>query len=225
VWNFHKLEASIVIPYKDRPGRAPLLEFVYAWACVRFAEVIVANAGPADGGTFNKSRLINQGMQQATKNVLGYLDADCVVGDAELNNAVLTASHNLRLVYPHKRFIRLTEEETTRILQTCDPHNDMTLTQVLPRRKPTTPGGFVLFQREIYDNIQMDEDYTEWGAEDNDFRDRSRAMFGKEIRMENTLMLHLWHPPNNNRPPENITRYHQKRAALFSTYELPRPNN
>lgn len=204
------IDASVIIPFMDRDDRRPLFDYILQWARLRFRQVIVQEA-PADAAQFCKSRLMNLAAQEATKNVLGFLDADCWVSDTHLLRCFRLAASSRRLIYPYTTLIRLNQEQTLLQLQ-IDPANPAAENSPIWNRRELkilgrAPGGMMFCNRTSFDAIGgWDEKYIEWGAEDSDFKRRMKEKFGRELRCVGHL-YHLWHKPNENRPQANRDRY------------------
>lgn len=203
------IRATAIIPFRNRHDRLRLLRFVAAWADRRFQQVIIAEE-PDSPAPFCKSKLLNAATDQAETPLLCLLDADAICSDADLAQAASIASKVRTIVYPFQYIWRLGPTSTEQVLQ----ENPVTI-QIArlvenwqpPERRLTSPGTILFVPKETYLRVGgMDEGYFEWGAEDNDFRDRVRSAVGYERRIR-SWVYHLYHTPNPTRPKENLDRY------------------
>ena len=191
-----------VIPFRFTPSRYPAFEHVLDWALKRFD---VVHTPTAEGSQiFNKSALLNEGARQCQPNsLILLLDADTILEDQALRKSISLARSVRSMIKPFNKIVKLTEFETESLLS-GNPQ------RVHSGEKTKAPGGATLIRKSVYDLAGgHDENFLEWGGEDNAFRASVQAQVGRQRTIQGD-MIHLFHEINEIRPRANLIRYKQK---------------
>ena len=183
------MDVQIIIPWRPEPARQAACEWlVQYWAhrCGGRA-VVLSSDGEKDGAPFNRSRAINRGVAQWPEHVCVIADADVLICDWSLNNAIQLAATHDRLYLPYDCICNLTKLRTQRFLQL---HPDYRVRGSLYRKERSRAwaGGMCIVRGEFFLRYKMDERFHGWGAEDTEFLRRIPWQ-----RLPGPL-FHLWHP-------------------------------
>jgi len=205
----HGRGISLLIPFRaeeDSPRfRAFEWTIRYYASHLPGAEIIV---GTDDSLPFSKTKAFNHARERATGDVLVLIDADCYIDTDVLLHCAKEIrrerKRGYRLWYiPYRRFYRLTEEATRRVLKS-NPRD--------PLRFPTPPsekdteahssasrghwwGALIqVMPSEAYDMVGgCDPRFRGWGGEDVAFMRAVDTLYCKHKTTRNQV-LHLWHP-------------------------------
>lgn len=169
------------------------------------AEIVM---GDDDSVPFSKTAAVNKAFSSAKGDIIVILDADCylpgsVILDCSANIREARRSRKKLWYIPYRRFYRLTEAATLRILDS-DPARPFSfgdpppprmtepvrnsnyghwfgaLVQIMPSEAFTAAGG-------------MDERFAGWGGEDVSFMNAVDTLYGPHRTTPNGVQ-HLWHP-------------------------------
>jgi hypothetical protein len=150
------------------------------------------------GSGWSKGTAVNAAVEASSGDVLVISDADVMIGQQALRDAV-GRLENSAWVVPHKLIYRLTEDATRAVIADtlyADPHAFTHNRTRAPRRGP--PGGGVSVMRRE-DFVGMDERFIDWGGEDISFAWALDTLIGPHLRL-GAVMWHLNHktmkPPN-----------------------------
>lgn len=168
------------------------------------AEIIIAEDKTKQKGwdTFNKSKLINEGVRKSTGNVLFITDVDMVFIKNKISKAVEEAfSHSI--VFPHDA-IYFADEKTTRGilgLRTSDAFPKVDLSGMkVKTRKAKQPGGCFVITRQHYDQAGgHDERFVGWGSEDSVFIKAATTLIDLPYLRIPGASIHLFHPVDPER--------------------------
>lgn len=155
---------------------------------------------------FSKTRAVNNAASRAHGNIFVIADADCFIDINHVKAAIAqiqTSRHRLWMI-PYRRFYRLSEQATARILRSS-PHH--------PYHEPTPPppsdiepGGvdpshyghhyaamiMILPRQAFYAVGGMDPRFCGWGGEDISFMYAVDTLWGPHKTSKNDV-LHLYH--------------------------------
>ena len=201
------MDLSIIMAYKSDNGG--LRDKHLHWTLFRYklmfpeAEIIISEDKQSnlskDWEGFNKSRFINFGVKNATRNNLLITDIDVVLSKKTIEEGTRVAKDH-SLVMPVFNLYRLTESTTMDILSKPPninmPKIDLSKQSKLIR-EGTYPCGFHIITKEHY--IQSggyDERFVGWGREDNAFQRVVMTMVDKPYMRLDADVYHLWHPRN-----------------------------
>ncbi len=212
--------ATYILTYRDGgvPQRRANLDAVLAWLA-RFTQVSVIvveqDVAPTlptplpyprchgvfayNPGPFNKSWGYNVGARLTQTAMLGFGDADVIVGDA-LWESFQLLEHNMLAVKPYRRLLDLSEEESgpvragdfDRIPQrsaTAPPNRE-----AIGERIVFAGGSFVIRIEAFHALGGWDERFVGWGGEDDAFSYRIERARLRCTELDVAPAMHLWHP-------------------------------
>lgn len=205
---------SIVIPFRAprNTGDARVRNLVWLeryWkAQLPGAEVIIGD-DPDTDKPFSKAVAINRAVARSHGDILvlvdadGFLPAHDVLHCADEIRKARKRGHKLWFV-PYRRFYRLTEEATQRILAS-DPRNPYTLPDPPDARDSMSDDPAVnkahwygaliqIVPREGFDAVGgWDERFRGWGGEDHAIMRATDTLYGLHKTLPGRV-LHFWHP-------------------------------
>lgn len=187
---------SAVVPYRETPSRADLLDAVVAHLAIVADEVVVIDGG---GDPFSRGVSINAGVEQATGDLIFICDADLLVPYEQLDEAIIM-SRSFGMVIPFDEYLYLTSGATRRILDGAP------LDPAAPARfrMKDSVGGACVIRRATFDAVGgFDSRFRGWGGEDYAFWAAVNTLDGPVGRVEGPL-YHLHHVMDDTRPQENI---------------------
>jgi len=244
--NASKLE--VIIPVKDRAQVMPCVQSL-TQSIDKVARVIVCDGGsteaqcveslhelerqdnvqvmhlPASG--FNKARLINQGIAQATSDVLLISDADIIWNEASLNallNHVLSDTQTICYVQDVEESVAHSVAlKRDRYTYNLHLNNDVALVSVVPGSDQSgnyRPGCGLICARRLtllalggYKEI-----FTGWGWEDQDLLIRA-SLFGIQISATGKV-LHLSHEDTaRNRHYGNVEPIQTRNSNIITSMQ------
>ena len=172
------------------------------------AEIIIEEDNSDKGwDTFNKSKLLNQGVARSHGRVLFITDIDMIF----IKNKILAAVEQIdrySVVFPLDEILFMDELQTEAILKAKNTAsfpriNLFKMPQeklVRKKRKDRDPGGSYIITRENYDKIGgHDERFVGWGSEDSAFIKAATTMIDKPSLRIGSIAYHLYHPTDNDR--------------------------
>lgn len=206
--------------YTGRPGKISLLvpfrtdhaerERNWRWlerywrAVMPEAEVIV---GTDDGRPFCKTAAVNRAFRRSTGDIIVVLDADCYISPESIRECARrireARAYGRPLWYmPYKRFYRLTEPASMRLLES-DPADALTFGDPPPDADLDSSSGvsighwygalIQMMPREAFIEVHgMDERFRGWGGEDISFMYAIDTLFGRH-RVFNGPVYHVHH--------------------------------
>ena len=145
---------------------------------------------------FNRSWLFNIGANESQGNILAFLDADVVFGDDYLHRIVSDLRSPYMLGW--NRSVWLNERGTAMYVAAKEYSENWPESQVTELKRPVFRGGSAglshIFTRKFFfDGLGgYNENFNQWGAEDNDMMTRAIVAAGKQYIMDYTL-IHLYH--------------------------------
>ena len=212
--------ATYILTYRDGglPQRRANLDAVLAWLArfthisVIVVEQDVAPTLPAplpyprchgvfayNPGPFNKSWGYNVGARLAQSAMLGFGDADVIVG-AALWDAFQLLEHHMLAVKPYRRLLDLSEEESRPVLagdferipqrDAASPPNR----EAIGERIVFAGGSFVIRLEAFNAPGGWDERFVGWGGEDDAFSYRIERARLRCTELDEAPAMHLWHP-------------------------------
>lgn len=151
-----------------------------------------------DGTRFHKTKLLNTAVENAPGNYIVMVDADTYL-DEVAAKSIYDSVERLKteiplktaLVYPFDSVDYLTEGQT-RDLLAGKPVNSKFCTHGVHIQRQT--GLCNIFEKASWQAVRMfDEDFYEWGAEDDSFAYKLKRKIGKIDRVPGHV-YHLFHP-------------------------------
>src|SRR5690606_29913306 len=148
----------------------------------------LAGDGGMDDEPFNKSRAVNTSVAHWPEHVCVIADADVLICDWSLRQAIQLAATHDRLYLPHNSVCRMTKVQSERFLQ-LPPDYRVSGRLYRNQRTRAAPGGMWVVRGEFFLRYKMDERFVGWGGEDTELLGRI-----PRIRLSGPL-FHLWHVP------------------------------
>lgn len=165
-------------------------------------------------GNWSKGAAIHRAFEQSTSDVLVLADADSYVDADVLADAVERCHRGVPWVMPHRSVYRLTEDETTLVLDGHRPRIEKVVR--FPYHGPAG-GGVVVMTRAAYVAVNgIDERFEGWGGEDISLGMALHTLTGPHERLTSDL-IHLWHPhpaPHGRGSPESEALAGRYKAAV-----------
>jgi hypothetical protein len=129
---------------------------------------------------------VNAAVAQSPEHVCVIADADVLICDWSLRQAIQLAAPHDRLYLPHSRVCRMTRLQSERFLQ-LPPDHQVSGRLNRTQRTRAAPGGMWVVRGEFFLRYKMDERFCGWGGEDTELLGRI-----PRIRLSGPL-FHLWH--------------------------------
>ena len=222
-------DVSVVVPRRGDDGPR---DASWQWVRRRYEdlwpdwEIVVHDVE----GEWNKPTVLNEAVKRASGRVLVVTDSDILL-PAERTEAAVAAAHVHGWVMPHSVTVRLSEQETGRILQQNPsgwPDPDRTSVQKKPYQA-TPGGGIFMLTRTAWDDVGgFDPTFRGWGFEDDAWGLAADTLLPDPLRMDGDLW-HLWHPPGprskHPQMPANrrrLSAYRQVAGDRHGMWELTR---
>lgn len=206
---------SAVVPYRPAAGRSDAFGFVRDYLADNVDEVIVCDDG---GSPFSRGCSINQGVLEASGDLLVICDADLVVPVDQLDLAVIKVAAGGGMVLPFDRYHYLTGAASLEVMAGVAP------TPTTPREfsMESSVGGVCVIDRATFNLVGgFDPRLRGWGGEDYAFWSAVDTL--ASVERVPGLLYHLWHPTDPVRPAENIdvmTSYMEARGDRAAMLEL-----
>lgn len=222
------MKVSIVMPCRDTD------EWRYAihsWVIVRirclYPDFELCLGDP--DGDFQRSQARNLAAAKATGDVLIVWDADTFCNDVFLKEALALVEQTGTWAFPYGRYYNLNETYTRDLIR-------KNARDEYPRPEPfevehdiESTGGIYVITRQAWDQIGgYDENFVDWGYEDNAFHLAGRTLVGAPSRVQKGWVSHLWHSaPESvrfNQPniEFNRSRYRKYESAQNNEYRMRR---
>lgn len=199
---------SLLVPFRtDNAERQRNWTWLLAYwrAALPEAEIVV---GTDNSVPFCKTAAVNRAFARSTGDVIVILDADCYISADTIRECarrirIARALHHTLWYMPYKRFYRLTEDASMRLLST-PPDAPMIFGDPPPPADLDPSGGvsyghwygalIQMMPREAFESVgDMDERFQGWGGEDVSFMFALDTLFGRH-RIYNGPVYHVHHP-------------------------------
>jgi hypothetical protein len=210
-------DVTIVVPLA---GSCPHRERAWAYAHARWETEhptwpIVIGACP---DPWRKAVAVRDGIQRAATPIVIVADAD--VWTPGIADAVELVRRERTWAQPHRRFLRLTESATARVLDGVTLLEDAMLDPLAHLERPYVQvlgGGVTILRRDAALAALPDPRFVGWGGQDIAWGLALQTLAGKPARGRLTT-VHLWHPPQervarNTGSPENMRLLRRYRAV------------
>jgi GT2 family glycosyltransferase len=202
---------SFIIPYRDdSPERAENQRIVAAYLqrCIEAhrwqADIIVEQPqGEERTQAFWKAQLINRAVRRSSAEAVAIIDADALVPEAQLAEALRLIAEGTDICYPHESaFLNVPRPLIQRIV--ADGYRLRSLEGArLENLNPGSFGGAVLFRRAAFWAAGgYNERFRSWGREDVEVHDRFIKL-GYRCRRTPGPLFHLDHPRTADSRPDN----------------------
>ena len=205
--NMPQKQLSIIMAYRADGGiRDRHKRWIEKHFALMFpdAEIIIVKDSSKDVGwdTFNKSKLLNQGVAQSSGRVLFITDIDMVFIKNKILRAIELADQ-YSIVFPHDKIYFINESITNQILNTRPaarfPRIDLTLMRCKTRNERQAGGSYVITRENYYKAGGHDERFVGWGSEDSAFIKAASTMIDLPFLRMHGPALHLHHPLSKDR--------------------------
>jgi hypothetical protein len=202
---------SFIIPFReDSPERAENLRIVRAYLQRCFAarrwqaEIIVEEPSHDERSqAFWRARLINRAVRRSSTDVVAIIDADVLIPEAQLAQALKLIADGTDFCYPHLgAFLNVPRTYIQRIVA-----ENFRLTCLegvqFENLNPGSFGGAVLFRRTAFWGAGgYNERFRSWGREDVEVHDRFIKL-GYSCQRTVGPLYHLDHPRPVDSSPDN----------------------
>lgn len=142
------MTATILIPFRDRgtdPHRQANLTRVLEWWSNYGTETLVVSDGRTGDEQFNRHKAYNRGAEQATGDVLAYVESDMLVDFRQMDTAIQWATDSPGLVVPFTERHEFGPHESTLVREhKAQPH---TLHATVIKPKPRRTGAINVLSR------------------------------------------------------------------------------
>jgi predicted glycosyltransferase involved in capsule biosynthesis len=177
----------------------------------------------ADGGAFNKSKLINLAVQRAASDILLISDADIVVSHEGLHRSIDAVRKELHFVRPFENLVDLDLEQSQAFLREKSLPTEVGKAKQSNRRQYgealCLAGGVFVIRKSTYLELGgFDERFLGWGGEDNAFSELVTHQVSKSAVLKDGVAWHLWHPREDTRQ----SAHYQRNRELLKEYALLR---
>lgn len=182
-------DAEVILLEQDD---APRLEGLLAHPGCKY--LFAYNPGP-----FNKSWGFNVAFRHARTGLLAFGDADVVLPEAQLQQAVDLCQNRVVAVNPYRRLIDLSEAETQQLIASqFDWQPERPLEQQNREgigERVVFCGGLFFIRRDAFIHLGgWDERFRGWGGEDDAMTYKLERARLPALELDDQPALHLWHP-------------------------------
>lgn len=185
---------TVVVPWRDSGCPHRLRNFRYTLRHISKtlpeAEIVISDPEPSE--PFNRGRARNRGVELATGDVVVLWDADTLVEELPLREALYEAQMDSLMHLPYENYRCLTPSATKKALRGLD------LVGLKSEWETEWGGsGVVVIRPEAYWVAGQQPEFEGWGFEDAIFKICADTLLGKSVRHAGTVH-HLWHPKSWN---------------------------
>ena len=206
-----------IVPYRPSADRKPAWGWVRAYLENQCNEIVLADC---KSEKFNRSQAINNAFRKIAgmypdDTIIVIADADCVVTTARCQDSCREAMASSKLVIPHDSVCRMTPEQSAEILGKYSPVAGPRGTWFRNNRIHPSVSGLITIRKDMFERVNgFDEQFVDWGGEDNAFKIACDKLLGESIRLGGPL-FHFWHTPSPmvDKVVENKVRHLAYRGA------------
>ena len=161
---------------------------------------------------FHKTKLLNAAVEATTEDIIVMVDADSyldgIAADSLMIGSEMLINGKAGLVYPFDNVDYLTEGQTRRLLSGEEVNSKFCYHGVHIQRQT---GLCNMFTRNAWNSVRgFDEDFVEWGAEDDAFAFKLKRKVGPIVRLPGRV-YHLWHQAVNTDAYQESATYVRNR--------------
>jgi glycosyltransferase involved in cell wall biosynthesis len=204
------LKLSIIIPWQDRGDEDRRRAFHYVvnyYSALGIGEVVVGTYED-DGKRFCLARCRNNGVRQASHDIILAVDADTILPLESIQRAYDKIVNGRDIVIPYNSHTDLTLEQTTEV---CSGGSLSTMISDAEQHRWSDDdllvGPAVMFRRSAWELVGgWDEGYTGWSSEDYDFNHAVNIFAGRLGRVEGAHIT-LHHTPALTLKPDEPDKY------------------
>lgn len=173
-----------------------------------------------NSGIYNKCKGYNYGLKKSTKDIVCFLDIDCVISKENLDTAVKTAlssngiciGYNGTCVY-FEYSVKNKITSSVNLYDFLDNYVDKSRLSLLYKTKDYTitntkaVGGCLVGRRDVFDSINgFNPNFLGWGYEDNEIISRARIL-KVPLFYINTSKPFLYHLPHEENQLKDKSRH------------------
>lgn len=183
------MRTDIIIPASGNcVYRASSLAYVSSlWSSLGYEPLVGSIDGP-----WSKARAVNEALKRSTADVIVVHDGDS--WSAATIEAIAAVESGIDWAVPFREVRRLTPEGTEAVLGGHPFHS----AKVMKKHRMVPGGGITVLQREVYDEIPLDERFVGWGYEDEAWGIALNCIASRP-HIVGMNLYHLWHPPADKR--------------------------
>lgn len=226
------MSLDVLIPWGgdvDDPWRSS----AFAWLRQRYRVLLPHSTvliGTSAQEPFNRSEARNNAFKASDADVLLVADADTVFQPDAIRGALRLIEDGAPWVIPYREqagYYSLSQTATKRIVERApedfvpEPidEDDWEHKHASPSDPLPSWAGMLVLPRTAWDAVGgYDEAFIGWGFEDNAFRAALDRRVGPHRRVQNSYVLHLWHPRSEE---ENFGQPHMRaNQARCHEYEM-----
>lgn len=189
------MSVAVIIPFRDRgtdPLRAANLTRILEW-WAGYAETIVVSDGNTGDEQFNRHKAYNLGAQQATADILAYVESDMMIDFRQMDEAITAAAENPRLVVPFTERHELSPDSSELVREHKIHPKDGRADKVKP--KPRRVGAINVISRQALTMVGgWDEHFTGCWWDDRAMH-RAFDVCTNPTQWIDGPAWHLWHLP------------------------------
>lgn len=154
-----------------------------------------------EGKRFHKTKLLNEAIKNTVSDVIVMVDADSYLNDVAAKSIdegmELLKNNCAGIVYPYDGVDYLTEGYTRKLLDGGTINSKFCFHGVHIQRQT---GLCNMYLKSSWEKVRgFDEEFYEWGAEDDAFTYKIKRAVGPVMRMQGYI-YHLFHPQVNTAP-------------------------
>lgn len=183
---------SVIIPFREEdkePSRVNSFNFIKKfWEYNYDCEVVVSDSNTT---LFNRSQARNLGVDKASFDNLVLCDADTFPDVTSIPTAFSKIEEGSGWVLPYVRYYRLSREFSSQVIEEkinfiSKPYYDIKFVK-------NCWAGVICLNKTMFEQAGgYNEDYSGWGFEDYEFRDKLDKHVGRHLRLPGSV-YHLWH--------------------------------
>lgn len=203
------MSVAVVIPWQTR---CPYRGLALGWVVERWRhggyDVVIGEIEADE--PWCKAKAVRDGVDQTGADVLVVADGDVW---CDVLQAVDAVEGGLPHAIPHISIHRMTPEATSRTLMGAE------LAGPLLQRayRGVLGGGITVVNRNTYEDIPLDTQFTGWGQEDESWGVALRGLAGPGFNGQE-MLWHLWHPPMERKTRGTGSPESKARRDLYLRY-------
>lgn len=159
---------QVIIPWREDPSRTAGMEWVAAYWQDRIGKPVHMEVDDS-ANPFNKAAMINRAVERFPGHVIIVADADCILCDKPLYDAIQQANDDRdTLILPHTSFCLMTWTQSKRVLD-LPPSIKMRGHWFRNNRRRPGHGGVWVAHYDLFHKTPMPDNFSGWGYEDTTY--------------------------------------------------------
>ena len=148
---------------------------------------------------FHRTRYINELLEKAKTDIVAVWDADVLIDDAQILNAIRLIQSGYTMVYPYNGEYVMLSKQDSNIARKHFDNEELKSRNLNPIfRRPFCGGIFLVHRRRYMECGGENEHFTGWGPEDAERLRRVKILGQKVGRIDEGQAYHLDHVRGNN---------------------------